>query len=134
MLFRSAGNNAQLTGPTTRYNVDFLIHWQDVKLDAMPQGTQSGNIQLGLLAYGRDGKAVNWAGATMGMNLSPDVYAAIKKSGIRAHAEIDLPNTDVYLETGVYDWSSGKAGTLEVPLRVANDTVAATQQAPAKTD
>ena len=131
---KRAGNNAQLTGPTTRYNVDFLIHWQDVKRDAMPQGTQSGNIQLGLLAYGRDGKAVNWAGATMGMNLSPDVYAAIKKSGIRAHAEIDLPNTDVYLETGVYDWSSGKAGTLEVPLRVANDTVAATQQAPAKTD
>jgi VWFA-related protein len=129
-----AGKNAALTGPTTRYNVDFLIHWQDVKLDVTPQGTHSGNIQVGLLAYDRNGKAVNWAEATMGMNLSPDLYDAIKKSGIRAHAEIDLPNTDVYLETGIYDWDSGNAGTLEVPLRVANDAVAATQQAPAKTN
>jgi hypothetical protein len=30
--------------------------------------------------------------------------------------EIDLPNTDVYLVTGVYDWSTSKAGTLEIPL------------------
>jgi len=50
------------------------------------------------------------------MHLKPDVYESIQKSGIPAHAEIDLPNTDVYLETGIYDWATGKAGTLEIPL------------------
>jgi hypothetical protein len=30
--------------------------------------------------------------------------------------EIDLPDEDVLLVTGVYDWSTGSAGTLEVHL------------------
>jgi len=89
---------------------------------------------VALLAYGRDGKAVNWAGATQGMNLDLNVYAAIQKSGIPVHAEIDLPNTDVYLETGVYDWGSGKAGTLEIPLRVGAGVAAAPQPPAAKTN
>ncbi len=127
-----AGKNAALTGPTTRFNVDFLIDGKDVTLDTTPQGMHTGNIQVGLLAYDRDGKAVNWAEAAMRINLSPDLFAKVKTEGVRAHAEIDLPNSDVYLETGIYDWGSGKAGTLEVPLRVANEVIAATQQAPAK--
>jgi VWFA-related protein len=131
---KRAGKNIELTGPTTRYSVDFMIRWQDVKLDRTPQGTHTGNVQVGLLAYDRDGKAVNWAEATLGMNLSPAVYASIQKSGIPAHAEIDLPNTDVYLETGIYDWGSGKAGTLEIPLHVGVDAAAAPQPAAAKTN
>lgn len=131
---KRAGKNAALTGPTTRYNVDFLIDGKDVKLDTSPQGAHIGNIQVGLLAYDRDGKAVNWAEAAMGINLSPDLYAKIKTEGIRAHAEIDLPNTDVYLETGIYDWSTGKAGTLEIPLRVGADGVAAAHPAAATTN
>jgi len=129
-----AGKNPQLTGPTTRYSVDFMVRWQDVKLTTTPQGTHSGTLQVGLLAYDRNGKPVNWAGATQGMNLSPDVFAAIQKSGVPAHAEIDLPNTDVYLETGVYDWGSGKAGTVEVPLRVGSDAAMLPRPTPEKTN
>jgi hypothetical protein len=62
------------------------------------------------------------------------VYASIQKSGIPAHAEIDLPNTDVYLETGVYDWGSGKAGTLEIPLHFGTGAAAAAQPATTKTN
>jgi len=111
-----AGKNPKLTGPFTRYSVDFMIRLSDVRLDAAPEGSHSGKIQVGLLAYDRDGKPVNWVGATQGMSLKPDVYAAIHKSGVPAHMEIDLPNSEVYLETGVYDWGTGKAGTLEIPL------------------
>ncbi len=39
--------------------------------------------------------------------------------------EIDLPTTDVLLETGVYDWGSSKAGTVEIPLPSANPRTAA---------
>jgi len=114
-----AGKNPSLTGPVTRYSVDFMIRWTDVQLQASPQETHSGKIQIGLLAYDRDGNAVNWMGGTQMMNLKPDNYAAIQKSGIPAHLEIDLPNTDVYLVTGVYDWNTGKAGTLEIPIHPA---------------
>jgi VWFA-related protein len=131
---KRAGKNADLTGPTTRYDLDFMVRWQDVKLELTPQGTHRGTIQIALLAYDRDGKTVNWAGATQGMNLDANIYSAIQKSGIPVHAEIDLPNVDVYLETGVYDWGSGKAGTLEVPLQVGTAAVAATHPVSPKTN
>jgi hypothetical protein len=30
--------------------------------------------------------------------------------------EIDVPNEDVYLVTGVFDRGTGKTGTIEIPL------------------
>jgi hypothetical protein len=32
------------------------------------------------------------------------------------HMDLDVPKGEAYLATGVYDWTSNKAGTLEVPL------------------
>jgi hypothetical protein len=124
-----AGDNPKLTGPVTRYSVDFIIRSKDVDLKEAQQQTHTGKIQVDLLAYDRDGNAVNWRGGSLEMNLKPEVYAEIQKSGIPSHMEIDLPNTDVYLVTGVYDWGSGKAGTLEIPIHPA--TQSATTDHPA---
>jgi VWFA-related protein len=122
-----AGYNAKLPRPTTRYTADFLIDWKKVQLQPAPDGSHTGMIRLELLAYDRDGKALNWTGQTMGLNLDAKTYAAIQHSGIPAHLEIDLPNTDVYLATGVYDFSANKAGTLEIPVNYAKFAVAASQ-------
>jgi hypothetical protein len=112
-----AGKNAKLTGPTIRYAVDLMIRATDVKLQLMADGKRTGKVQVELLAYDRDGHALNWQGGTLAMNLAPDVYAAIQRSGVPAHFEIDLPShKDVFLATGVFDWESGKAGTLEIPI------------------
>jgi len=40
----------------------------------------------------------------------------IRRSGVAAHIEIDVPKGNAYLVTGVYDWAANKAGTLEIPL------------------
>ena len=122
-----AGMNPKLTGPVTRYDVEFLIRWTDVKLETTAKETHSGKIQIELLAYDRDGNPVNWIGGTQVMNLKPENYSAIQKSGIQARAEIDLPNTAVYLVTGVYDWNTGKAGTLEIPIQRATQSASADQ-------
>jgi VWFA-related protein len=134
-----AGKNSALTGAVTRYSVDFFIRWTDVTFTPGDPKTQPdthlGKIQLGLMAYDLSGKAVNWLGATQQMQLDPNVFAAIQNSGVPAHMEIDVPkNTDVFLETGVYDWGSNKAGTLEIPLhpaagQPAKDSPAATSPA-----
>ena len=55
-------------------------------------------------------------GGTQAMNLKPEVYAAIQRSGVPAHMEIDLPDQDVSLVTGVYDWGTDRAGTLAIPV------------------
>jgi VWFA-related protein len=112
-----AGKNAKLTGPTKRYAVDLMIRSTDVKLQLAEDGKRTGKVQVELLAYARDGHALNWQGGTLAMNLAPDVFAAIQRFGVPAHFEIDVPSDrDVFLATGVYDWESGKAGTLEIPI------------------
>ena len=121
-----AGKNSKLTGPVKRYAADFMIRWTDVKLEQAGDGKYTGKIHVELLAYDRDGHALNWAGTTQAMELTPDLYAAIQRSGLPAHLEIDLPsNQDVYLATGVYDLETGKAGTLEIPLRPITITATA---------
>jgi len=123
-----AGKNAKLTGPTKRYSVDFMIRWTDVQLQPAADGKHTGKLQIELLAYDREGDALNWVGGTQAMNLTTDLYAAMQRSGVPAHFEIDLPaNTEVFLETGVYDWATGNAGTLEVPLNPVSVTTASTQ-------
>jgi VWFA-related protein len=120
-----AGYNSKLPSPTTRYTADFLIDWKKVQLQSASDGTHTGMIRLELLVYDRDGKALNWTGQTMGMNFDAKTYATIQKSGIPAHLEIDVPNTDVYLATGIYDLEANKAGTLEIPLSTAKAETAA---------
>jgi len=128
-----AGKNAKLTGPTTRYAIDLMIRWTDMKLDAAPDGAHTGKVQIELLAYDRDGHALNWTGGTQEMSIKPDIYAAIQKSGVPVHLEIDLPSDkDVYLETGVYDQETGRAGTLEVPLPKQTSALASSAALPTK--
>jgi VWFA-related protein len=112
----AAGKNASLTGPTTRYSIDFMIRWNDVALAPGPNGTHTGKVQIELLAFDHTGKAVNWNGGTQEMQLTPEIYAAIQRSGIPAHFEIDLPRVPIYLEAGVHDLTTGKVGTLRIPL------------------
>ena len=111
-----AGANAKLSGPVTRYSVDFLVHWTDEGRALTPQGTHAGKVRVELIAFDRDGKALNWAGGTLNLNVTDAAYAAIQSSGVPAHIEIDVPKGEAYLATGVYDWMANKAGTLEVPL------------------
>ncbi|MGO9776401.1 MAG: VWA domain-containing protein [Terracidiphilus sp.] len=123
-----AGKNPALTGPVTRYSLEFMIRWTDVAFDLRPDGTHHGKIQLALQAYDRNGKAVNWEDGTQKMYVKPDIWTAIQKSGVPAHMEVDLPNEEIYLYTGVYDWGSNKAGTMEIPL--SPSSVATTPSAP----
>jgi VWFA-related protein len=116
-----AGANTKLAGPVTRYSVDFMIRWTDIRLDPGPQNSHTGKIEVELLAYAPDGTVLNWTGGTMNMDLKPDIYAAIQRSGVPAHFEIDVPQgKEFVLSTGVYDWLSSKAGTLQVPLPQAD--------------
>ena len=112
-----AGENSALSGQLTRYGVDFVVRAEDVELQPSAQGERSGKLLIGLKAYDRDGKAVNWEGDEETLSLKGSEYEAIRASGIRAHLEIDLPaKFDGHFVSAVYDLNSGKAGTLEIPL------------------
>jgi hypothetical protein len=112
-----AGQNANLKGPAVRYNVNFFVRLSDVALQVDSKGDHDGKLEAGLMGYDRDGNPVNWDRITLAMNLRQAEFGAMQKSGIPVHMEIDLPVEYAYLVTGVYDWSSGKSGSLEVPMQ-----------------
>jgi VWFA-related protein len=125
-----AGRNPKLKGPVRRISVDFMIRWTDISLAPGHDDSHTGRIQVELLAYSPDGQALNWNGGTQMMDLPAQTYAAIQKSGIPAHIEIDVPQDQpVVLSSGVYDLSTGKAGTLQIPLQPV--TTQAVTSAPA---
>jgi VWFA-related protein len=112
-----AGANTVLKGMVTRYRVDFTIRAGDVELKPNAQGGRSGRLLIGLKAFDRDGNALNWEGDDETLDLKDTEYGALVKNGIPAHLMIDVPAmVQGHLVTAVYDWNSGKAGTLEVPL------------------
>jgi hypothetical protein len=51
------------------------------------------------------------------IEVSAKEFGLLQKKGVRAHLEIDLPRGDFRLVTAVYDWNSGKARTLELPVQ-----------------
>ncbi len=118
------GGNTQLKGPFTRYGVDFAISTQDLKIDANPDGTHHGNIEVALVAYDRQGKPLNFVVTQGDLLVKPDVYAGLQKVGVQMHKEIDVPKEYVYLRTGVYDLRSGTVGTLGIPLSDASSSAA----------
>jgi len=111
-----SGGNSTLKRPVTRYGVDFAIAVQDLKLETTSDGVRHGNIEVVLVAYDQDGTPVNWVIRKPAVALEPKIYAELAQVGLQLHQEIDVPQGDVYLRTGIYDSGSSKAGTLGVPL------------------
>jgi VWFA-related protein len=119
-----AGGNAKLADPLVRYRIDFAIPAKDVNLQAGPNGTHVGKIEVALVAYDHEGKKLNWTAESMAESLDAASYASAEQSGLPAHLEIDLPKIDAFVTTGVYDWDSQEIGTLEIPVSYAAATFA----------
>ena len=111
-----AGDNAELFGPYTRYTVSFSLSTDGVSLVTGPDGIRRGTVEVALVAYSQDGKPLDWEVRSIGLAIKPEQNAIAESTGIPFHFDIDSPPGDVYLRTGIYDTSSNRAGTLEIPL------------------
>jgi VWFA-related protein len=111
-------SNANPKKSVVRYGVDFAVSPQDVTLETSAGRVRSGNIEIAVIAYDHDGKVLNAVTRKIPLRLQPDVFAALQQVGFQLHEEIDLPEGDVYLQTGVYDLTASHAGTLGIPLHV----------------
>lgn len=115
-----AGDNAALKAPFTRYSVNFSLATSGLALVPDPNGVRHGSVEVALVAYDQQGKALNWQVRFFGLAIRPEQNAIAESSGIPLHFDFDLPPGDVYLRTGIYDAATSKAGTLEVPLTSLN--------------
>jgi VWFA-related protein len=107
-----AGSNTELKGPVIRYSLDFAISAQDLRLKNSADGARHGNIEVMLAAYDPDGALLNSFRKKSEVVLNPKAYLEVMQVGLQMHREIDVPEGQVLLRTGIYDLNSGKAGTL----------------------
>ena len=113
-----AGTHTNLKAPFVRYGLDFAAAAEDLKLNRTPDGVLHGAIEVMLIVYDPEGKPVNMAVGRSEIQIPEKDYPSVQKKGLQIHREIDVPQGDSYLRTGIYDLRSGSAGTLGVPLIV----------------
>ena len=111
-----AGDNTEMFGPYTRFTVSFNLATDGLSLVAGPDGVRRGTVEVALVAYSQQGKPLDWEVRSIGLAIRPEQYAQAQSSGIPFHFDLDAPPGDVYLRTGIYDSSSSRVGTLEIPL------------------
>ncbi len=117
-----AGGNTQLKAPFTRYVVEYAISTDDLGLKVTRDGVRHGNVEAMLTAYDFDGKLLNFVVRKFAIELEPNVYEEAKTIGLQLRQEIDVPQENFYLRTGIYDPSSARAGTLGIPLGISAHT------------
>lgn len=114
---RRAGENMQLTGQRTRYDITFKMLPDGLSsLRPDTNGARRESLEVMVLVYSQDGKPLNWESHTIRLLIKPEQWAKAQTQGVAFRFQIDAPGGDVYLRTGLYDASRSKVGTLEAPL------------------
>ncbi len=102
----------------SRYSVDFALDLNDLSFQVDDSGVRKGMLNLSLIVYDRLSNIVRRKDQVVALTLKPDVYAFFREAGVQLHAEIEVPQGQYWLKTGVYDQATHKAGTMEIPLSV----------------
>jgi VWFA-related protein len=111
-----AGGNGKLSGPVTRYSVNFTIPPSGLSFENAANGAQVGMIETAIVAWDAEGNKLNWAGGLTNFALNPASFEAAHRSGLMLQLELDVPSAAATLVTGVYDLGGQRAGTLEIPV------------------
>jgi hypothetical protein len=109
------GDNPALKPPLKRYTIRFFLSPQNLNLVTGPDGVRRAPVEVALVAYSQRGDSLNWLVRSVNLAIRPDQMAIATSSGIPFHFDFDVPPGDVYLRAGVYDPSTQRAGTLEIP-------------------
>jgi VWFA-related protein len=105
-----------LKEPVRRYMVDYSIDPHHLVLTELPDGRRQAELEVAQAVYDPEGKRVNYSDAGLEVDLTEKEMARVMRLGIPIHEEIDLPASDVYVRIGVRDATSGRMGTVEIPV------------------
>jgi VWFA-related protein len=101
------------------YLVDYWIDPRAVDAKPTADGKQHREIQLTQVVYDGEGGRQNYTDSALGVDLTDAQATQALTDGILLHQEIDLPAGEVFLRLGVHDILSGRIGTVEIPVKVA---------------
>ena len=118
----------EIKGPHDHYSVDFAVDPKDLKLTADADGLHKGTLNLSLIVYDRYGQIAARRDHIVALNIKPDIWTVFQQTGVQLHAEVDVPRGQYWLRTGVFDESTSKVGTMEVPFSSVHPLQASTEQ------
>jgi VWFA-related protein len=107
-----------LKGNVTRYLMKFAINPQNLALTADSRGVNHARVELTAIAYDADGKRLNFTDNGFDLKIPASQLAESMRSGLPAHAELDLPPGRVDLRIAVHDLNSNRVGSIEIPIQV----------------
>ena len=107
-------------GGTHRYVVDLDVQWESLTFAEGAGGTRSTQLQCALVGYNGEGKAVNSLFRAFDVDLPAKGYERLRaaEADIPVQLALDLPPIDVALRIVVYDPSTARTGSLEIPVQV----------------
>jgi VWFA-related protein len=121
---RPMGDSPSLKAPLHRYTVRFSLSPQELNLVVGADGVRRAPVEVALVAYSQRGDSLNWLLRSVDLAVRPGQMAFAQSNGIPFHFDFDMPEGDVYLRAGVYDPSTQRAGTLEIPVASLRITAA----------
>jgi hypothetical protein len=107
--------------PVTRTIVDYSIDPHAMVMTKLPDGRQRAELEVTQSVYDAQGKRLNFTDAGLEVTLTADQMARDLRDGMRVRQEIDVPAGEVWLRMGVRDVTSGRIGTVEIPLAAARN-------------
>lgn len=123
----SVNGNPQPHGPATRYMVDFALDLKDLDLKEDADGLHKGTLNLSIIVYDKYGQVVSRKDHVVALNIKPNVWNVFQQTGLQLHDDIDVPNGQFWLRTGVQDQGTRKVGTMEIPLSSVHPLQASAQ-------
>ena len=120
----SATAKPSLQGPLDHYSVDFALDLDDLNLKPDPDGLRKDTLNVSMIVYDKYGQITGRADHLVKLEIKPDVYPIFQKTGVQLHGQIDAPKGQYWLRTGVYEQTSHKVGTMEVPFSAVKGSVA----------
>jgi VWFA-related protein len=109
-------DNHDLTGPLPCDSVLFVIAAKGLQFNSTPNGSRQDAIEVTLLVYNDSGKPLNWIVRNINLDMDAARYAQVQANGVHFNIAIGIPKGATTLRGGIYDPSSGLAGTLTIPL------------------
>jgi VWFA-related protein len=121
---------SETSGKSDKFAVDFVVPLTDLDLKLSPDGNRSGTINLCLIVYDKYGQIASRRSHLVALNIKPDAWDQYEKSGgLQLHADVDAPKGQYWLRTGIYDASTRKVGTMEIPFSSVHPLQASAQTA-----
>ena len=105
----------------TRYGLQYAVPSQQIVFKNGKNSSHDGNLDFDIAVYDSNDKLLTGLSQIVKVTLSDDKYKQMlaNQEPIHLFQQIDLPPGQLFLRVGVLDHNSDKAGTLELPLKIA---------------